>query len=391
MAMFKANVSHKIISAILFGLIVLVGLSADLYASRLPDTLKLGGQVYLKRVERFYNNRARLVLINENQPSPYIMAELFDNRVSFSNQLGKIVKTDSFPQPPQFAYSKTGSWLYVWGRRNYANNYYRLYGPKGVVLFEKLMPSSGTEPSTGVPTESATEFIKEVWPDGLFEIVDTSGIVQHSVKPLSEDVQADFIYDSDMAEKNIFLAASPGEYSELICYDKDLIEQRRLKVSYISAISVTASRNGRFAMVNFFDIGEGRPIIIVKPSLEIPYKVTYPTVGRFSQDENYFGTARINGEVLLLRTDSWEPVIKIDSAALLSKPNAGNWKDVEFSDDGRYMLGLSDGVLLCVDIANRTWELIDFPYAFRQARLFDQSVDLYFTGDFGWTLYRLNR
>lgn len=377
--------------AIVFGAIIIAGLSADLYASRLPDTLRLGGQVYLKRVERLYNNRARLVLMNESQPVPYVMAELFNTHVSFSNPQGKTVKTDSFPQPPQFAYSKTGSWLYVWGRRNYANNFYRLYGPKGVVLFEKIMPSSGTEPSTGVPTEKATEFIKEIWPEGLFEVVDSSGIVLHSVKPLTEDVQADFIYDSDLDGKYIFLAASPGEYTDLVCYNSDLIEQRRLRVSYISAVSLTASRTGRFAMVNFFDIGEGRPILIITPSLEIPYKVTYPLVGRFSQDETYFGTARINNEVLLLRTDSWEPIVKIDSTALLSKPNAGNWKDLEFSDDGRFMLGLSDGILLCVDIANRTWEFIEFPYNFRQARLFNQSIDLYFTGDYGWVMYRLNR
>jgi len=329
--------------------------------------------------------------MNESQPVPYVMAELFNTHVSFSNPQGKTVKTDSFPQPPQFAYSKTGSWLYVWGRRNYANNFYRLYGPKGVVLFEKIMPSSGTEPSTGVPTEKATEFIKEIWPEGLFEVVDSSGIVLHSVKPLTEDVQADFIYDSDLDGKYIFLAASPGEYTDLVCYNSDLIEQRRLRVSYISAVSLTASRTGRFAMVNFFDIGEGRPILIITPSLEIPYKVTYPLVGRFSQDETYFGTARINNEVLLLRTDSWEPIVKIDSTALLSKPNAGNWKDLEFSDDGRFMLGLSDGILLCVDIANRTWEFIEFPYNFRQARLFNQSIDLYFTGDYGWVMYRLNR
>ncbi len=389
--MFKANFPFRIILAIVFGAIIIAGLSADLYASRLPDTLRLGGQVYLKRVERLYNNRARLVLMNESQPVPYVMAELFNTHVSFSNPQGKTVKTDSFPQPPQFAYSKTGSWLYVWGRRNYANNFYRLYGPKGVVLFEKIMPSSGTEPSTGVPTEKATEFIKEIWPEGLFEVVDSSGIVLHSVKPLTEDVQADFIYDSDLDGKYIFLAASPGEYTDLVCYNSDLIEQRRLRVSYISAVSLTASRTGRFAMVNFFDIGEGRPILIITPSLEIPYKVTYPLVGRFSQDETYFGTARINNEVLLLRTDSWEPIVKIDSTALLSKPNAGNWKDLEFSDDGRFMLGLSDGILLCVDIANRTWEFIEFPYNFRQARLFNQSIDLYFTGDYGWVMYRLNR
>jgi hypothetical protein len=385
------NYKMKLIAATIIGATIIVGLTADAFASRLPDTLRLGGQVYLKRVERLYSNRARLVLMNESQPVPYVMAELFNTHVSFSNPQGKTVKTDSFPQPPQFAYSKTGSWLYVWGRRNYANNFYRLYGPKGVVLFEKIMPSSGAEPSTGIPTEKADGFIKEVWPEGLFELVDSSGIVQHSVKPLTEDVQADFIYDSDLEGKFIFLAASPGEYTELVCYNSDLIEQRRLRVSYISAVSLTASRNGRFAMVSFFDIGEGRPILIITPSLEIPYKVTYPLVGRFSQDENYFGTARINNEVLLLRTDSWEPIVKIDSTALLSKPNAGNWKDLEFSDDGRFMLGLSDGILLCVDIANRTWEFIEFPYNFRQARLFNQSIDLYFTGDYGWVLYRLNR
>jgi hypothetical protein len=98
----------------------------------------------------------------------------------------------------------------------------------------------GTEPSTGVPTEKANEFIKEVWPEGIFELVDSSGIVKHSVKPLSDDTQADFIYDYDIEGKNIFLAASPGDYTELICYNSDLVEQRRLRVSYISAFSLIA-------------------------------------------------------------------------------------------------------------------------------------------------------
>jgi len=389
--MFKSNIYRKIFAVSIVAAVSIFGFSGELRASRLPDTLRLAGQVYLKRVERLYNNRARLVLIDESRPVPYIMAELFNTHISFSNQLGKIVKTDSFQQPPEFVYSKTGNWLYVWGRKNYANNYYRMYGPKGVVLFEKIMPSSGTEPSTGVPTEKANEFIKEVWPEGIFELVDSSGIVKHSVKPLSDDTQADFIYDYDIEGKNIFLAASPGDYTELICYNSDLVEQRRLRVSYISAFSLIASRNGRFAMVSFFDIGEGRPILIITPSLDTPYKISYPLVGRFSRDENYFGAARVNNEVILLRTDSWEPIVKIDSTALLSKPNAGSWKNLEFSDDTRFMLGLSDEVLLCVDINNRSWELIDFPYNFRQARLYNQSIDLYFTGDYGWALYRLNR
>jgi hypothetical protein len=101
--------------------------------------------------------------------------------------------------------------------------------------------------------------------------------------------------------------------------------------------------------------------------------------------------ASLNKEVLLLRTDSWEPIVKIDSTALISKPNAGTWKDLEFSDDNRFMLGLSDGIMLVVDIEKRTWEFIDFPYAFWKARLFNNSIDLYFTGDYGWVLYRLNR
>jgi hypothetical protein len=390
-AMINKNVSHKILAITIIGAAIIVGLATDTFASRLPDTLRFGSLTYLKRVERMYNNRARLVLINENEQPPYVMAELFDRFVSFSNLSGKTIKTDSFPQPPSFAYSKTGRWLYIWGRKDYTNNFYRLYGPRGVVLFEKVMPSSGTEPATGMPTETGGNFIKEVWPEGLLEIVDSTGIAQHSVKPLTEDVQADFLYDSDLGEKNIFLVASPGEYTELVCYNSDLVEQRRQRVSFTSAVALTASRNGRFAMVNFFDVGEGRPILIITPSLDIPYKVSYPLVGRFSYDENYFGTARINGEVLLLRTDSWEPIVKIDSTALISRPSAGNWKDIEFSDDGRFMFGLSDGIMLVVDIEKRTWEFIDFPYNFRQARLFKQSIDLYFTGDYGWVLYRLSR
>jgi hypothetical protein len=389
--MFSKSVSHKILSIAIIGVAIIIGLATDTIASRLPDTLRFGGLTYLKRVERLYNNRARLVLIDENQQPPYVMAELFNTHVSFSNALGKTVKTDSFPQAPGFAYSKTGSWLYVWGKKDYTNNFYRLYGPKGTVLLEKVMPSSGTEPSTGMPTEKADAFIKEVWPEGLLEIIDTSGAMQHSVKPLSGEIQADFLYDSDLGENNIFLVASPGEFTDLICYNSDLVEQRRQTVSYTSAVSLTASRGGRFAMVNFFDVGEGRPLLIITPALEIPYKVSYPLVGRFSYDDNYFGTARINDEVLLLRTDSWEPIVKIDSTALISKPNAGNWKDIEFSDDGRFMFGLSDGIMLVIDIEKRTWEFIDFPYNFRQARLFNHSIDLYFTGDYGWVLYQLSR
>jgi hypothetical protein len=389
--MFKHSAIYRFLATCVFCATIILMMPIEAAASRLPDTLRFGGLTYLKRVERLYHNKARLILINENQQSPYVMAELFDRQVSFANNAGKTVKTDSFPQTPSFAYSKTGNWLYLWGRKGSSSNFYRLYGPKGVVLFEKVMPSSGTEPSTGVPIESATKFIKQIWPEGLLEIVDSSGTVLHSVKPLTENVSADFLYDSDLDEKTIFLAASPGEYTELVCYNSDLVEQRRLRLSYTSAVSLVAGRTGRFALVNFFDVGEGRPIQVITPSLETPYKISYPMVGRLSRDENYFGVARANKEVLLLKTDSWEPIVKIDSTALLARANAGDWNDLEFSDDSRFMLGLSDGVMFVVDIEKRTWEFIDFPYTFGQARLFNNSIDLYFTGEYGWVLYRLNR
>jgi hypothetical protein len=384
----KHNSVLKIWAFGIFILLAILDFFPAASASRLPDTLRFGDVAYIKRVEKLYHNKARLILINEKQQTAFVMAELFEKHVSFLNPAGNTVKTDSFPQPPSFAYSKTGSWLYLWGRKNDANYYYRIYGANGDILFEKSLPPSGSEPSTGTPLENITGFIKTVWPEGVLALVDSAGDMLYSARPLEDNSQANFLFDTDLNENAIFVAASPGDYTEFISYNGHLVEQKRTTLPLNGAFSISASDDGRFAMVNFYDTGEGWPLVVMSATGQNLYQVPFPKTYAMSSDANYLGLARANNELILLKTDSWETIVRVDSAAVAAWTHSGSWKNIEFSDDTRYMLALSDGVLLCIDILNRTWKALDFPYAFWQARLLNKSTDLYLTGDYGWVLYK---
>jgi hypothetical protein len=389
--MLKREKINKNWRAGIFIVIAILSFAPAASPSRLPDTLRFGGVSYIKRIEKLYHNKARLILINEKQQPAYVMAELFDKHVSFLNQAGKVVKTDSFPQSPSFTYSKTGKWLYLWGRKNYANYFYRLYGPGGKVSFEKVMPSSGAEPSTGIPLEDPSEFIKLIAADGIMALVDTAGDILYSAKPMSDSAQANLLFDSDLNGNAIFAVASPGEYTEFISYNGHLVEQRRAMLDLGDAISISSAHDGRFALVDFFDASGGWPLVVISSTGQKLFQISFPKASKLSEDDQYLGVGRGNTEIQLIKTDAWETIVRIDSTSLAPWPYSGAWKSIDFSDDNRFMLALSEGVLLFIDVQKREWQAIDFPYSFWQARLVNGSTDLYIIGDYGWVLYKMLR
>ena len=307
-------------------------------ASRIPDTLRFSGLTFVKKLERAYHVSPRLILVNERQNPAYVMAELFEKSVAFLNKQGKVVTIDSFATEPGFAASKYGDWLYLWGRKNYADSFHRIYGPAGKILFEKIAPSTGNEPSTGIPLKVPGDFLKINSLECEIDIIDTSGNIIHTARPLQDGATGNIIYDTDSSGNMLFVAVSPGDYTIFTYYDASLVEQRHAVLTLNNAILLSAAGDGRFALINFYDAGEGWPLLAVSSAGERLFQISYPKAWSISGNNKFLAVADGAGEVSLINTNTWQSILKIDTLMLIQAGIRGDWRSIDFSDDSEYLL-----------------------------------------------------
>jgi hypothetical protein len=388
--MFKGQVGHKNLVVAYTAILVIV-LSSATIASSLPDTLKFGNQVYVKSLERLYHNRAKLILINESEQPNYVMAELFNQHVSFLNQQGRVVRTDTLPTPPYFIASKTGRWLYLWGKKDAGNAYNRIYGSDGQLLFNKSSAFSGTEPPFGIPIEDALLFLKDDWSGKDLQLIDNEEQIVASVQPMGKDHEGKILYASDLRGDNIFIATASADSTAFICYDSRLIELSRAGLPLNEVTSLASSFDGRFALLRFSESGDARILVIMSNGGKKLFELDNAKICKISKDGNYLGVTDFEGGISLISTINWETILHIDSASVTGNDKTGTWRSVNFSDDGRFMIILGESQMTLIDIQNKSWNFIGFLNSFSEAKLINDSSGLIITGEMGWMLYRQNR
>ncbi len=360
----------------------LIGCYCQVFASRLPDTLRFGDTVYAKHLERLYHNEAKFIIINESGDHDYVMASLFRDHVAFFNPQGDIIKTDSLPAEPRFNYSKTGRWLFLWGDYDELNNYYRLYNQYGEVLFDTVSPPRSYESRFGMPLEKSLRFLRPGSPEVTLTMLDRNGNPLAGVSPLGYGAKKRYFYVSDANDEHVYLTVSADTATVFIRYNIDLVEQYRTIIPFKEVGSLRTSAKGGYVLIRVADVRRGHPMIITDQSGEPLFEIPYPQIVKISRDESLLAYTTSMGAF---------EVVDIVTGKTIIKPRVSpetEWSDINFSGDGKRLVAFDGYKIVLVNLETVSWFVAPFPFAFFQATLINGSDNLVFTGDFGWVVYQ---
>jgi hypothetical protein len=351
-------------------------------ASRLPDTLRFGDIIYIKQAERLYLDEAKFIVINESGSYDFVMASLFKDHIEFFDSTGSLIKTDSLPGEPRFNFSKTGRWLFIWGKYDEQNNYYRLYEPGGVSAIDTIMTPEGYEPAFGIPLEKSQRFLKPGFPEVKLSLFDRSGNPLGGVSPLGYGATGQLFFADDLNEEYIFVTVTLDTISVFIRYNGNLAEKFRLAFPHKKVIALRCSPSGQYVLIRIIDEYNRQPMFVTDPNANSLFLIEYPRIVKFSGDEKYLAFSQADKKIIVVTTQTWEPVMALDIGT------ETDWTDLNFSKGENFLVAFDGAKIVLVDLNSLSWQVAQFPFAFFQAALINDAENLAFTGDFGWVVYK---
>jgi hypothetical protein len=359
----------------------------------LPDALKFPNANYIKVQQKLYEQPVKRVCLRLEKDSAYPSAVIFGTKIVFLGKDGFEVGRDSFPESKELKITESvhGEYIYLFGLYGSGTHggFHRLYSFDGKVIISREDSTTARASNLGVPLENQKAFLRGG--SGQVSLTTFDGTELSSKRYLNLDNYEDgdiYVATSpdetgDYAIVNKYKIPEDNERPILYGYDSKLNELFRDTLDCPLGFSPQCSENGKYLSIKEECENTSNPFLILDPLGRNLISLDNPKTVEFASGSDYFVyVPRDLGPEIFSSTNrqaSYKPDLPVPEYP---------WSDAAISSDGSLVTLYNGDEIVLVNTAMRSWNRIDFPYAFEDCRLYNNGKTIILRGEFGFVIYK---
>jgi hypothetical protein len=362
-----------------------------------PDTLKFSTARYVKTQQELYGDPVKRICLKSENDDAYPSVVVFGRKIVFLGPKGSEIGQDSLPQAKEIRVTQSaeGNLLYVFGPLSDSTQgaFHRLYKSTGELVLSKTDNITLGPVGMGMPLERSNTFVMGGF--GKATLTNFDGILITQKQFLNKDNYEDGdIYTSVIpSESTIFIAVNRfkvplGNDNSvkpiLYAFDSKLNEIFNDTLDGAMALSLTASENGKYLILREESSEGGSPLWIIDLSGKKLKNFDNPRVVAIAANGDYLIQVPRGGRPETYSTADWNLLYTPDLP-----PMQFPWIDAAISSNGSMAILYNGDDLALLDIKNKSWSIVHFPYAFENCRFYENGQKLILRGEFGYTIYKL--
>jgi hypothetical protein len=377
----------------IWGLIAALAISSCALATP-PDTLNFGFAKFVKAREGLYHKPVRDVCIRDDGTEAYPTAVVFADRIAFLDKNGRETVRDTLPDTAgvKVIESAHGEYIYLFGSfTDKPGGFHRLYSFDGKTILREENDTPVGAVGLGIPLEGAREFLMGGFGKVTLTKFDGEPVAAKQLldKGLFED--GDIFAAADPAGSRIFIAANKfklpvgqASFNRPILYGlgSRLNEIFEDTLQCLLVNSLRFSHNGKYLLMG--EETETSSLLWILDlaghklkSFENPKTIV------FAIDSDYIIQLPHDAPAEILSSTDWRDIYRPS----ITSPSS--WIDAGISADGALGILYNGDEIVLLDIGNRSFEPVDFPFAFQTCGFYGPGRKLILSGEFGFEIYQL--
>jgi hypothetical protein len=373
-----------------------IALATSIHAGP-PETLNFSTAQYVKIQQELYGDPVKRICLKSENDDAYPSVVVFGRKILFLTPNGSKIGQDSLPQAKEIKITQSaeGNLIYVFGPLSDSTQgaFHRLYKSTGELVLNKIDNITLGAVGMGIPLERSNTFVMGGFGKATLTNFNGNPIAQKQF--LNKDNYEDGdIYTSVVpGESTIFMAVNRfkvpiGNDNSvkpiLYAFDSKLNEISHDTLDGAMALSLTASENGKYLILREESSEGGSPLWIVDLYGKKLKNFDNPRVVAIAASDNYLIQVPRGGRPEIYSTADWSLLYTPDLPSMQFP-----WIDAVISNNGSMAILYNGDDLALLDIKNKSWSMVHFPYAFENCRFYENGQKLVLRGEFGYVIYRL--
>jgi hypothetical protein len=386
------SVNHRMLFAIALAAL------GQAYA-RPPAELNFGNIKFAKIEQRLYPDPVKRVCLKQELSETYPSAVVFTNRIIFLNKDGRDSGRDTFPESKDIKITESahGEYIYIFATfgKEKPGGFHRLYKSDGTKVFAREDTAAVGTVGYGIPLESKDAFVRGGF--GKLTIVKFDGeeLASKQLLDANQYEDGDIYTAVDPAEQRIFVAANRFKVPStddkayrpiMYGFDLNLAETFRDTLDALLALSLVCSENGKYLGLRAECVDNSSPLWIYNSDGQKLASFDNPKVLAVASGSDLLINLPREASPEIVSSLNW------DVSYQPKIPNTDfPWSDASIASNGTLAMLYNGNEIALINIAQKSWHKLPFPFAFENSRFYDDGTKLIFRGEFGFIVYQLTR
>jgi hypothetical protein len=380
----------------MFLCLIAVAIFGQAYAGP-PAELKFGNIKFSKIEQGLYSDPVKRVCLRHEGSDVYPSAVVFTNKIIFLNKDGGEAGRDTFPESKDIKITESshGKFIYVFAPfgKVKPGGWHRLYKSDGKLIFAREDTASIGTVGFGIPLESKEEFIRGGFGKVTIAKFDGERVASKQLLDTAQYEDGDIHTAVDPGEEKIFIVVNHFKVPTtddkalrpiLYGFDTNLTEVFRDTIDALLALSLVCSENGKYLGLREECVDNTSPLWIFNSAGNKLTSFNNPRVLAVASGSDYLLNLPREAAPEIVSSLNWQVSYRPE----IPKTEFP-WSDASISGDGALALLYNGNEITLINIAQKSWDTLPFPYAFESGRLYNNGAKIIFRGEFGFIVYRL--